>query len=82
MQRVDEVDDLHVPRQQVLEQRHGPGLEGFRQQCMIRVVQRRGGNLPGVCPRKVMLIHQDAHQLRNRDRGMRIVELDCSLLRQ
>ena len=41
MQRVDHVDDLHVPRQQALEQRHRPGLQRLRQQRVVGVVNDR-----------------------------------------
>ena len=37
VQRVDQVDDLHVPRQQPFHQRHRPALERLRQQRVIGV---------------------------------------------
>ena len=76
MQRVDEVDDLHVPRQQALDQRHRPGLERFRQQRVIRVVEHGRRDLPRELPRHVVHVDQQAHQFGDRDRGMRVVELD------
>ena len=82
MQLVDHVDDLHVPRQQAVEQRHRPALQRLRQQRVIGVAQRRLGDAPGVRPGKIVLIDQDAHQLGDRDRRMGVVELDRDMVGQ
>ena len=76
---VDLVDDLHVPRQQPLEQRHRPALQRFRQQRVVGVGDRVRGDLPRRPPRHAVQVDQNAHQLRHGDRGMRVVELDRTL---
>ena len=39
---VDGVDDLHVPRQQPLDQRHRPAFQRLGQQGVVGVGDRRG----------------------------------------
>ena len=50
VQLVDHINDLHVPRQQAVEQPHGPALQRLRQQRVIGVAQRRLGDTPRVAP--------------------------------
>jgi hypothetical protein len=38
--------------------------------------------LPGLVPLQPLLVHQQAHQLRDRDRRVRVVELDLHLVRE
>ena len=76
VQRVDEIDDLHVSRQQVLDQRHGPGLERFRQQRVVRVVEDGRRGVPGELPRHPVHVDQQAHQLGHGDGRVRVVQLD------
>ena len=44
------IDDLHVPRQQPLHQRHGPALERLGQQRVIGVIEDRRGDRPRAGP--------------------------------
>ena len=76
MQRVDEVDDLHVPRQQVLHQRDRPGLQRLGQQRVVRVVEDGRRDVPRELPRHLVHVDQEPHQLGDRDRRMRVVQLD------
>ena len=69
------IDDLQMPRQQTPEEFKAPALECFRQQGVIGVSQRPGGDPPGLIPINLMLIHQQAHQLGHGDRWMGVVEL-------
>ena len=82
MDGVDEIDDLHVPRQQTLHQRHRPAFERFREQRVVGVVERRAGDLPRAGPRHCVHIDQQAHHFGNGDRGVRVVELDGGMVRQ
>ena len=79
---VDFVDDLQVPRQHALEQRHRPGLQRFRHQRVVGVGEGARGDIPGMRPFQAMLIDQHAHQFRDGDRRVGIVELNRHLVRQ
>ena len=79
MGRVDQVDDLHVAGQHALHQRHRPGFERFRQQGVIGVGERRLGDRPGLVPFDLVEVDEDAHQFRDADRRMGVVELDCGM---
>ncbi|MNJ55418.1 hypothetical protein D3C77_509040 [compost metagenome] len=76
VKRVDQVDDLHVPRQHALHQADRPGFQGFGQQRVIGVCQGIDGQLPGGVPGHLVLIDQQTHQLGHGNRGVGVVELD------
>ncbi|MNM91888.1 hypothetical protein D3C81_1041990 [compost metagenome] len=80
MERVDQIDDLHVPGQQALHQRHRPAFQRFGQQRVVGVRQHGHGELPGLLPLQVPLIQQQAHQLGDGDGRMGVVELDGRLV--
>ena len=73
---VDAVDDLQMPRQHALEQRHRPALERLGQQRVVGVGEGADGDPPGLVPRQPVHVDQDAHQLGDGDARMRVVELD------
>ena len=50
---VDLVDDLQVPRQQVMEKVDGPALQGFRQDGVVGVGTGTNHDVPG--------LHTDSH---------------------
>ena len=79
---VDLVDDLEVAREHLLEERHGPGLERLRQQGVVRVAEGLRAERPGFIPSQALDVDQQAHQFGDRDRRVRIVELDGGLGRQ
>ena len=79
---VEEVDDLHVPRQQAFHERHRPPFERLGQQRVVRVAEHRLRNVPREVPRHRVLVDEQPHQLRNRDRRMRVVELDRDVIGQ
>ena len=80
--RIDRVDDFEMPREKALEQRHRPTLQCFRQQRVVGVGECLDGDPPGLVPRHVVQIDEDAHQLGDRDARMRVVELDSRPLRK
>ncbi len=82
MHGVDQIDDLHVARQQPLHQRHRPALQRLGQQRVVGVGEDRLRDLPGLVPIEPVEIDQDAHQLGDGDRGMRVVELDRHVVAQ
>ncbi len=79
---VDPVDELHMARQQRLEIAQRPGLQGFGHQRVVGVGEAQPGQVPSVLPVEVMPIHQEAHELDDRERGMRVVDLDDDLVGQ
>ncbi|MNO99241.1 hypothetical protein D3C76_910070 [compost metagenome] len=79
---IDQVDNLHVPRQHALHQAYRPGFQGFGQQGVIGIGQRLDGDLPGAVPLNAVFIDQQTHQLGNGDRRVRVVELDSCLVGQ
>ena len=76
---IDFVDNLEVARQHALEEGHAPALERFRQQGVIGVGEGRVDDRPGAVPGEVLLVDEDAHELDDRDRRMRVVELHGDL---
>ena len=82
MQPVDLVHDLHMARQQPLHQRHRPALQRLGQQRVIGIGDGGVGDPPRIVPRQFVQIEQDAHQLGDRDRRMRVVQLDRRLVGQ
>ncbi len=79
---IDFKNDLEVPRHHHLEPFHRPLLQRFGQQRVVRVAQRSARQVPGLIPSQLRVVEQNPHQLRHRDRRMRIVELDCGLVGQ
>ena len=80
MGRVDEIDDLHVARQQTLHQRHRPALQSLGQQRVVGVGEGRLRDRPGLVPLEAVEVDQNAHQLGDRDCGMGVVELDGGVI--
>ena len=79
---VDFVDDLHNTRHQLLNERYRPALEGLRHNGVVGVSNRLAGDVPGLLPAHVVLVHQDAHQLRNNQSRMGIVDMQDVLVRE
>ena len=79
---VDRVDDLHVARQQALEQRHRPAFQRFGQQRVVGVGECPLGGVPGLVEVDAMDVHEEPHQFGDSDRRMRVVEMDRRLVRQ
>ena len=79
---VDLEDDLRVTGQQYLEPRDRPLLESFRQKGVVRVCQGPLRDVPRLVPSEVSLVEKNAHQLGNRHRRVRIVELNGDLFRE
>ncbi len=72
---VDLVNDFQVARQHPGEQPHRPPLQRFGQQCVVGVGKSVASDGPGVAPRDAVFVDQQAHQFRNRDRGVSVVQL-------
>ena len=72
---VDFEDDLEMPRKQRAEEIDRPLLQRLGEQRVIRVGEGRARDRPRFVPAERVLVHEQAHQLRDGDRGMRVVEL-------
>ena len=73
---VDQVDDLQVPRQQPLEERDRPDLERLGQQRVVGVREHAARDGPRALPVDLVLVDQQPHQLGDRERRVRVVQLD------
>ena len=82
MLRIDLEDDLQVARQDTLEQMQGPGFERLGEKGMVGVRKRIDGDLPGIIPGQAMHVGEQPHELRDRNAGMGVVELNGGALRQ
>ena len=65
---VDLEDDLEMPREERAEEIDRPLLQRLGQQRVIRVGERRARHRPRFVPAERVLIHEQAHQLGDRDR--------------
>ena len=77
---VDLMDDLQVSRQHRLQQRHRPLLQRLRRQRVIRETDARLRDFPCFLPGDVFFIDEEPHQLGDRQRGMRVVQLNRDLV--
>ena len=80
--RVQVVNDAQVARQQPAHQIHRPGFQRFLHQRVVGVAEDAAAQRPGAVPVQSVLVHQQAHQFRHRQRRMRVVEVDCHLVGQ
>mmetsp|Transcript_3078 Transcript_3078/g.14491 ORF Transcript_3078/g.14491 Transcript_3078/m.14491 type:complete len:324 (+) Transcript_3078:171-1142(+) len=76
---VDFVDDLHVPREQLLDEVHGPPLQSLREDGVVRVREHLCCGCPGGTPTHMLLVHENPHQLCDSDSWVSIIQLDCNL---
>ena len=79
---VDLEDDLQVARQNFAEHIHRPRLQRFTHQRMVGVREHLAGHFKRVIPAELMLVNQQAHQLRDRQHRMGIVEVNRGFFRQ
>ena len=79
---VDLVNDLEVARDEWLHHRYRPGFQRFRQQGVVRVGAGRPGQFPGRGPAETRFVQEKAHQLRDGQCGVGVVELEGHLVRE
>ena len=79
---VDLLDDLEMTRQQFADELGRPHFQSFRKQGVAGVVEGLVGNRPGGVPIVAILVHEDAHELRNADDRVGVVELEGDLVRE
>src|SRR5262249_38323259 len=71
-----------MARDQHLEQLDGPLLQGLGKQSMVGVCESALRQVPGLVPSDLPLVEQYAHQFRDCDCGVSVVELDRGMVRQ
>ena len=72
---IDFEDDLEMPRKQRAEEIDRPLLQCLGEQRVIRVGECSASHRPRFVPAESMFVHEQAHQLRDGDRGVRVIEL-------
>ena len=75
-------NNLQMTRQDFTQHIDGPGLQRFAHQGMVGIGEDLAGHLERLIPAKLMLVNQQAHQLRNRQHRVRIVEVNRDFVRQ
>ena len=73
---VDLEDNLQMTRQDFTQHLDRPGLQRFAHQGMVGIGEDLAGHLERLIPAELMLVNQQAHQLRNRQHRMRVVEMN------
>mmetsp|Transcript_1165 Transcript_1165/g.3729 ORF Transcript_1165/g.3729 Transcript_1165/m.3729 type:complete len:431 (+) Transcript_1165:2411-3703(+) len=79
---IDLLDQLHVARQKLLQNGHGPLLKRLRHHRVVGVRQGLLRDLPGLVELQSVDVNQKPHQLRDGNGRMGIVHLEAGLLRE
>ena len=77
---VDLVNDFELTREHMFKPFHRPFLQCFGQQRVVRISEGPHCDIPRLVPSQVCFIQQNSHQLGDRQRRVRIVELDGNFL--
>ena len=75
-------DNLINTRKQTGEELNGPLLECLGHDGVVRVRAGLARNFPRLFPAESLFVHQNAHELRNRDCGVRVVHLEHDKIRE
>ena len=76
----DLLHDLPDAGQQGLEQPLGPALQCLGQHGVVGIGHGVAGDVPGLVPAQARVVDEDAHQLRDHQRRVGVVDLDDVLL--
>ncbi len=79
---VDLKNDLQVARQDFAKHVHRPGFQRFAHQRVVGVREDLAGHLKRLVPAELMFVDQQAHQLRDRQHRVGVVEVDGGFCRQ
>ena len=79
---VDLIDDFKMARQQGAEEAQRPLLQSLRHQGVVGIGHGMRGYIPRRLPVQPVLVHQQAHQLRNRDSRVGVVQLNGEIAMQ
>ena len=74
----DHIDPRYLTADQVLR----PAFQRFLHDGMVGVGHAAHGDLLRLIPAQALLIHQQAHELRDGEAGMGVVDMEDSLVRQ
>ena len=77
---VDLADDLPHARQLALDEALRPRLERLGHDGMVRIVDAGGDDIPRLVPAEAVVIEQQAHELGDDERRVRVVDLDDVVL--
>ena len=77
---LDLLDDFEVTRQKFADELGRPHFQGFRKQGVAGVVEGLVGDGPGGIPIVAVLVHEDAHELRDADDRVGVVKLEGDLV--
>lgn len=77
---VDLADDLPHARQLALDEALRPGLERLGHDGVVRIVDAGGNDGPCLVPAEAVVIEQQAHELGDDERRVRVVDLDDVVL--
>ena len=80
--RIDGVDQLHVARQQTLEQGQGPAFQRLWQEGVVGVAKGPDGDVPGLVKAQAVQVDQQSHELGHRHGRVGVVQLDRHLVWQ
>jgi hypothetical protein len=76
---VDEVDQVHVSREQALNKRNSPSLKSLGKYGVIGVSEGMIYDFPGLLVGLLLFINQNTQQLDRGDARVRVIELDLIL---
>ena len=79
---IDFADNHHHARHMRLHQVGRPAFQRLRHDGMVRIGNRLRNDVPRSIPAHALLIHEDTHQFRDRQRGMRVVDVQDIFLRK
>ena len=77
---VNLADNLEDARHEALHQALRPGLEGLGHYRVVRVGHAVADDVPGLIPAQAVLVHEDAHELGDNERRVRVVNVDNVVL--
>ena len=76
---IDVKNDLQMARQHPAQHLHWPGLERLVHERVVGVREHALAEGPGIGPGQMVLIKQQAHELRDRQHRVGIVQVDADL---
>ena len=79
---VDFVNDLEMTRQEFLKESDRPLFQSFGHERVVRVSKGTRHDVPSFVPFQAFVVQKNAHQFRNGNRRVRIVQLDGDLVRE
>ena len=79
---IDLANDFRNTGEETIEDVDIPGLQSLSQDRVVRVRESMGDNFPCFFPAEAVLIHEDAHEFRDSQNRVRVIELNGIELRK